>query len=293
MNIFMSACISLIIITYVTSNSPSKNLPIEEALKLYLSQKLKEPTAYADGTIPTLNNMGSQNPVVDKITGAFINFSVSSSHVLEIGPCYGFAFCKTMTQSSMLKEYAAIDCDENHLSILAHNAQQVCPDRMDALRLFVCRFPNISLPKNYYDAILMARVLHFMRPEELDITIASLYSALKPEGRIFISTISPYSKGYAPFASEYEKRKNYGHSCPGFVEQKKEWASPNLPPAVVNNMSGSLLFFDTEFMQSLFEKHGFLIELCDYIPFEMESEAWKLDGREYVGLIAKKPALSA
>ena len=151
---------------------------------------------------------------------------------------------------------------------------------------------NAEQCKNFdqYDAILIARVLHFLTPEKMELAVKHLFLLLKPGGRIFVIAITPYVKRFQKFIPEYEQRLKNGEQYPGYVKSLRDYVDTTVttPSQIQNIHEGSFLFLDVHTLQDVFERNGFKIIECHTAPLSYKSNSWSYDGREDVILIAKK-----
>lgn len=268
----------------------SKELDVHLAIAEALDQNLQAPQPDSDGRIQTLNKKGAMSPKLDKISQAFVEFAAQSEkEVLEIGAGYGLACLKALQLGA--KHYSANDLDERHLKILAVNLQNANPKFLEKIRLLSGSFPTDLTEENEeYDAILIARVLHFMNPDEVQQALKAAYKILKPGGRIYAVMLSPYVKGYKSFIPEFEKRITKGKANPGYVENLLDYADQKLiPDNVLKNTEQQFFFFDTRTASQVFQDNGYIVEKSINMPLAYPSEIWALDGRENVGIIAYKP----
>jgi hypothetical protein len=104
--------------------------------------------------------------------------------------------------------------------------------------------------------------------------------------------LSPYVKGYRSFIPEFERRIAFNQPNPGYVDNLLNFADKSLIPAnVLQNMEKSFFFFNKLTAQTHFEAAGFEIETNIEMPLAYPSHIWHLDGRENIGVVAKKPLL--
>lgn len=284
----ISALISLVLYQDINVNAAVLN--VNQAAEQAVQENLKMPEPHPDGRIQTLNKMGAMSPVLDKASKQFVERSIEPGvKVLEIGAGYGLA-CQRALQAGC-KDYTAVDMDERHLKLMAQKLLKENPDQLNHVKLIHETFPHTKdLPSNHYDAILLARVLHFMTPEEISASLQKTYELLKTGGTVHVVLLSPYVKGYASFIPEFERRVKAGEENPGYVADKKDWADRKIIPAKsYGDLQGHFYFFDITTARRFFEKAGFIVEKCEYAPIAYKSDIWGLDGRENVILIAKKP----
>ena len=189
-------------------------------------------------------------------------------------------------------EYHLNDLDERHLFIASHNLKSTELDKsvLDKVKFtpgdIVAGLPTLEK----YDAILVARVLHFFSPEQLEKAITNIKNLLNPGGSVYIVAITPYVSRYKSFIAEYENRVRAQEEFPGYVISLKDWVDKESTTAsqLANISQDPFMFLDKPVLTRLFEKYGFKITKCETACLGYESEAWSYDGRENVILIAEK-----
>lgn len=279
------------LIFYLTSlpSVLAKNIDPLLAVQEAVEQNLAMPEPYPDGRVQTLNKKGAMSPQLDKISSEFVNFAAQpNKKVLEIGAGYGLACTEALKLGA--KSYTANDLDARHLNILAKNVAALDKKYLSYIHLISGSFPHdLKIKENYYDAILIARVLHFMTPEELTETLQASYKMLKPNGKVYAVMLSPYVKGYAAFIPEFEKRIQNQEPNPGYIENLLDFSDATvIPKTDIKETEQRFFFFDKRTAKSYFEKNGFVIEKNLEMPLAYPSKIWQLDGRENIGIIGKK-----
>tara|TARA_Y100001954_G_C15805805_1_gene602584 strand:- start:1922 stop:2686 length:765 start_codon:yes stop_codon:yes gene_type:complete len=244
---------------------------------------LKIPEAEKNGFIPTLNQMGFMTSTLDSFSEEFTMFSSSSwagssIYSLEIGAAYGVATLKALEKGAHI---IANDLHQDHLTLLHDKV----PDNLkNNLTLLPGSFPeDIELKDNSLKSILICRVLHFFNEERLKNSIQKFFNALEPGGKIFVITETPYLKNFLSFVPTFEKRKEEGHPFPGFVEDVTK-----IDPIRGQYLPKEMMVFDKGVLSGLFGSFGFQIEKCEEFARPEFPEDLRLDGRESVGLVAKK-----
>lgn len=104
-------------------------------------------------------------------------------------------------------------------------------------------------------------MLHFFTPNEIDEVLLWAHEALKPNGHIYILTISPYIKSYQEkILPLYMLNREKNVLFPGYISD----AEPYLNETTKNDpnycVPKNLLFFALEDLCRLFESHGFVVE---------------------------------
>lgn len=244
------------------------------------------PISENDGRVRTLNNMGSMSPNIDIISNKFIqNVSKAGSNVhnLEIGCAYGNAAIEALTKGA--KNYTIVDLDNRHIQVAMNRIHKINPQHIKNVTAISGDFLSIDLPSDYYNNILVARVIHFFSAKGIERFISKLHRIVAPGGIIYIVAATPYLGGYQSFIPVYEQRKSKGELWPGYVssmlEYKDKTHGESLPDTAFH-------FLDADILGRSFRNEGFEIIESREFPLEYESK-FQFDGRENVGLIVKKP----
>ncbi len=282
---------TFLLVLGVITLSYAQEYTFDQAIEQYTKLDLKQPVPEEDGRIQTLNRKGAMSPQLDEATTQFIEFS-QDKKVLEVGGAYG----KVMIQ--VLKKYPNTvyhlnDLDPRHLFIAAHQAKEynLADKALKNIKFFAFDITSPLQIQERYDAILMARVLHFFSPTQLDAAISNIFHLLKPKGRVYVIAITPYVKRYESFIPEYEKRVLSQQEYPGYVDSLEVWLNkPATTPSQQAVISDEpFMFLDDNVLRKVFQKHGFNIITCKMVGLSYVSSSWSLDGRENVILIAEKP----
>lgn len=280
-------------IPYVFS---AANFTFHQALENFYKLKPNIPAQESDGRMQTLNRKGETSPNFDYATLSFLDYA-QNKRVLEIGGAYGNVMLEALRRSPTTV-YHLNDLDERHLSIAAYRLQKkieqkkICTDGLENIEFIYGDITTESWKvKEAYDAILMARVIHFLTPTQIEQALTNLYASLKSGGRVFITSITPYVKRYKQFIPEYESRLKAGDPYPGFVTDLRKYVNNDgtTQKQIANISDGQFMFLDVTVLTRLFTKAGFKVLECSFKPLSYKSDSWALDGRENVILIAEKP----
>lgn len=260
-----------------------------DALAQYQTLGLTLPEKEADGRIPTLNKKGAVSPALDPATKAFIEFG-KNKKVLEIGGGYG------IVMGNMLEQYPETvyhinDLDSRHLFIAAQIVSSIglSSQTLQNIRFISGDACELDLQEKY-DALLIARVLHFMDPQTLDCMVQRLSDLVKPGGRVFVVALSPYVKRYEKFIPEYEARLQKGELYPGYIQSLRDWVTLDIisPAQQAAISDGSFMFLDDTVLKRVFKAHGFNVISASFEKLSYHSPSWTLDGRENVIFIGEK-----
>lgn len=200
---------------------------------------------------------------------------------MDIGAAYG-----AITKQALHKGATIIanDIEKKHLDILKQNTPVYLRNR---LTLKPGKFPaDLRIELNSLGGVLLSQVLHFMTAKEIETGVSLLFEWLKPGGKVFAITSTPYIKPFKNFIPVYEKRKINGELWPGIIENILVYQPKNLKYKVPKYIH----FLDDDICYRVFEKAGFIVEVVEMFDRIYTPEFLKYDGRENVGIIARKPS---
>jgi len=172
-----------------------------------------------DGRIPVYNGDGYASPDIYSLSQQFIEFSSTvKAPVLDIGAAYG------LTSISALKNGATVICNEiekKQLEYICH-IKTITDEEKKRLYLKHGSILEVNFPKNSIGAIHMSRVMHFFKPEEVELFFQKAYDWLIPNGRLYIITMSQYHYGNPKGFSEfYNNEIKKGKEFPGMINDYK------------------------------------------------------------------------
>ena len=235
-----------------------------------------------EGLEKTLNGYGYMH-LESELTKKFIEYSKTyPGNFLDLGCAYGVATIPCLKNNTQVY---ACDIDERHLDILE---QRVPEELRSSLHKINKRFPNeTSFEEGFFDGILVSHLLSFLTPIEIEIGMGCIHRWLKDEGRLFVINYTPYHKTLKNFIPIYEKKKQNGELWPGYVEGKDKYTDSIY---LKKNLPDNFVLLDVDTLAHVASKTGFYIEECNYFGSSTNHvpTPFKLDGREWVGLIAIK-----
>lgn len=177
------------------------------------------PSPAEDGRIPVYNGDGYASPILYPLSKEFISFSSKIKYpVLDIGAAFGLA------SINALKKGATVICndkEQKQLDYISH-IKSITEEEKKRLYLKQGSILEINFPKNSLGAIHMSRVMHFFKPEEVELFFKKAYHWLIPNGRLYIITMSQYHyanpEGFADYYNNDIKR---GVKFPGMINDFK------------------------------------------------------------------------
>ena len=232
----------------------------------------------------TLNNTGYMTGSLDPYSLEFIEYaSRASGWSLDIGACFGVATLPALEKGAKI---IALDNDFRHLEILRSRTPK---NSLSRLKLLIGEIPDkINLEKQSVSAILCCRILHLLKPSDIELSIAKMYELLEQNGKLFIVNDTPFArysdKMLTEFLPIYEQRKQQGIKWPGHIPDLKFYLQPefhSLAPDFIT-LTGT-----DELIQACI-KCGFNIIKSEFIPRPDYPPALQNDGRENAGIIAVK-----
>ena len=203
------------------------------------------PPPAEDGRIPVYNGDGYASPEPHPLSQEFVLFSSNSKYpVLDIGAAYG------LISINALKNGATVICNEKEKKQLEYicHIKSITQEEKKRLYLKHVSILEIDFPKESLGAIHMSRVMHFFKPNEVELFFQKAYNWLIPNGRIYIITMSQYHYGNPEgFSDYYNKEIKKGTEFPGMINDYK-----------FKNEKYVLHAIDPTVMVRLANKYGFI-----------------------------------
>jgi SAM-dependent methyltransferase len=198
-----------------------------------------------------------------------------SGEVLDIGCAYGVATLGALEQGAQV---CACDMEPRHLDILAQRAPDVARQR---LRCLTGTLPEVNFPAASFDAVLASRVLHFLSGADIELTVAKMFTWLRPAGRLYLVADTPFTGPWYKLADAYTERKAAGERWPGYVDDYTALlpagTNPEGHPQFINPL-------DPDLLARTCREAGFDIISAEFLP----SATPRSQGDEHAGVIATR-----
>jgi SAM-dependent methyltransferase len=146
---------------------------------------------------------------------------------------------------------------------------------------------DLFFPNNYFEGVNFSMVLHFLSPLRIEKALKNIFLSLKPGGKLFLTTSSPYQRALSAFTPLYEKKKDI-EEWPGYIEDIAVY----VPHRAHLLPKENVVFCPTE-LTRLISKFGFRVLQATFFSRENMPLDLTLDGREYSGVICEKPKSSS
>ncbi|MFI4918733.1 MAG: NAD(+) diphosphatase [Legionellales bacterium] len=237
------------------------------------------PAEWEQGLIKTENAMGVMFKELSPSAASFVQFAKYAQYpLLDIGAAFGSATIPALENGATV---IACDLSGKHLQILR---QSVDNPLIGNLTTLTAAFPyELNFESESLSGILISNVLHFMDGETIVHGLNQCWQWLQPNGKLFITVMTPHLSFYHQFLPEYEKRVEEGCEWPGIFNPRlvasEKWQD-NLPEFVH--------LFELEVIKKMVEQAGFTIETIEYFCYKNYPEEHRTDGKEFISLCAVK-----
>ena len=168
------------------------------------------------------------SPALDPLSIRFAAHArVSKSSVLDLGCGTGIATVAALARGAHV---VAIDSDEEALRELLVRIPKAQYPR---LQVRVGCLPDLNFKYAHFSAVHVSRVLHVLDGDGLRHAFANFFRWLYPEGKLYISALSPVGPYWNPFQAEYSRRLERQDEWPGYIESVSdyfpEWSDDDGP----------------------------------------------------------------
>lgn len=230
----------------------------------------------------------------DPVSKSFLEYTEEISRtggsILEVGAAFGAASLLALEKGATVY---CNDIDAKNLAVVRsrylHGVEELSSTGDNpSLVLVPGSFPDelLGLPQNFFDAILICRVMHFFTGAQIEKSLRSLSSFLKPGGKVFVVCETPFLKNWQKFLPEYEKRLQTNVQWPGEINNPADFESSGR----ASSLPEFVHWITKEIMEEVLNRTNFGIEHIAYIDRSGQfPEDLLFDGRESIGAIAIKP----
>lgn len=230
--------------------------------------------------------MGWASEQLSPVSGMFVEFCRSGLRAeddaaLDIGAGYGAVTLAALRTGAWV---IANDLADEHLNEIVSQA----PDG-DRPRLTIKagRFPRgLHFESGSLGAVHASNVFHFLTGRQFEEGLRAIARWLRPGGRLFAQAASPYQAAFAAFIPEFERRLAASEKWPGWVAKVSEYSSHRQR----SQMPRAIHLLDDRTLRRAAAAAGLAVERAWLYQREDLPATLRLDGREAVGLVARKAA---
>jgi len=244
---------------------------------------LEMPDANSAGLIPTLNRKGFMNETLNQVSEAFVDYaSTCAFQLLDMGCAYGVATLPALAAGANV---TACDMDVRHVEILQSRVPQA---QRAQLTPCVGEMPQIEFIRETFGAVHCARLVHFLTPEDVRLAFEQMAKWLRPGGKLFLVSDTPYAGYWSATVPDYLERKAAGEEWPGFIADTRPLLRPDSRkaqsdgPFHLNPMDPDILVREAE-------RAGLIVEEARFLPSVSKAERERPLSKNQAGVIAVKP----
>jgi SAM-dependent methyltransferase len=200
-------------------------------------------------------------PVLDELSLKFLIWARDAAgDCLDIGCGNGLAAAAAVARGCRL---VAFDPDEQALEWLR---SQVPPVQHARLKTHVGQLPHIDFKTAHFAAIHVARVLHCLTAGELEQSLRKFFRWSYPNGKLFISALTPLGSFWQPFQLEFQRRVAAQLRWPGYITDASQFC------AQWAGSTDSIHLLDERVLCRELESAGFIVEevKCSPLPWDRE-----------------------
>jgi SAM-dependent methyltransferase len=250
-----------------------------------VKEDLAMPAPNDRNLVKTLNNLGYMVMEPDSLSQRFLDYvKQTKGRFLDVGTAFGQMSLMALEAGASFG--VANDIDEKQLKIFQERLPAQYKDR---IAFMPGSFPDKVIWPEYsgdLDAILMARVIHFMTGTQIEQSLKIAYEKLKPGGKVFILVSSPYLWQMDRLKTQLDEGKKKGEKWPGFTT--KMW---ELCPLMINVVQPTFHMLDFDIMFPAIKESGFFIEYFEELTISKDGSENinSKNGKETLAFILRKP----
>ncbi|OJW51215.1 MAG: hypothetical protein BGO67_12910 [Alphaproteobacteria bacterium 41-28] len=232
-------------------------------LGCFLGADFREDESYASAAVG--NTISDSNPcsvrLLKEIEPGF--------KVLDIGCSYGIQIFP------LLHKGAHAVANDSDAYSLTNFADCLKPEDHKKVHISYGKFPEeTSFPPNHFDAVTMYYVIHYMKPKEIKASFKKFHEILKPNGKVYIMTLSPFSRTFGWYTNRALLNQKKGHEWPGEIaDWAQVWTEVTGQPKENLPETGLPNYMHPQFQETLMREafnSGFMIEALGYCGISQE-----------------------
>ncbi len=232
---------------------------------------------------PTLNAHGFVLERMDPYSKLFVKSAsrAPGKTNLEIGASFGYATKQVLLHNSTI---IANDISKEHLDIIEETTPALYKKGLTTLQ---GDFATVAgqcdkLKPGCLANVLISRTLQHMTPDKVEQTLKTVFDLLMPGGKLYVVSDTPFLRVFEGFLPTFEQRVAAGDPNPGIIND----VTP--ARAYFGEHPNYLNLMNDETLIRLTKAAGYTIEKSGYFECEEYPDELRLDGREGVGIVARK-----
>jgi predicted SAM-dependent methyltransferase len=140
----------------------------------------------------------------------------------------------------------------------------------------------VDFEPNSLGAILASGVLHYLSPSDFILAIQNIASWLKPGGKFFFATPSPYTNLYEKFFPVFQKNQEIRKEWPGYIDDISE-----ILPGFFSIAPKQINLLDKALIEETLKRSGFEIEETNFFSINLPTSSF-LEATNILGVVARK-----
>ncbi len=170
---------------------------------------------------PTANKKGNEVNYPNYLTSEYLQFLKSRKKkplTLDVGGAWGTNALNIVQQTQA--NIIVNDIAEVHLAAFHRRLQE--RNQLGRVQLIARPFPKYDLPTNTLDAVVLSHVLHYIPGAEIESGFKKIKEWLKPDGKVFVRVLTPYSRPFYDYADSIRAKHAKGKTWPGEIDDIKD-----------------------------------------------------------------------
>ncbi|MAM87494.1 MAG: hypothetical protein CME36_09335 [unclassified Hahellaceae] len=228
----------------------------------------------------TENGRGFVHPLSETSQKFVQHASTQPYAALDIGAATGVATIPALERGARV---IAFDLDHKHLDVLRQEAPDDCRHRLQTMT--GCFPEDLSSLQETVGSVLISQVLGFVDGPDICAGFKAIYALMAEGGKLFIVNYTPFISITRDYLPEYWRKRNNHEPWPGHCQDLRQYCDD---PELLYNLPNALNLMDEEVLKRELREAGFTIESSRYLGGDCIPEKFRLDGKEWIEVIACK-----
>jgi SAM-dependent methyltransferase len=200
------------------------------------------------------------SPALDELSLQFAIWTrTATGDSLDIGCGDGIATAAALARGGHV---LAVDPDRTSIRQLL---SRIPSEQHPRVKVQVGSLPTIDFKLARFAAVHAARVLHFLDGTAVECSLRKFFRWLYPDGKLFISTLTPMGPFWEPFQPAFFRRTLAGAPWPGYIDDMSDFFPQ------YESGAASVHLLDERVLRRELEAAGFVIEEVSCYPLPWDS----------------------